>query len=63
MFHDKCIEEWLNRHNTCPLCRYELPTDSREHENERNQRNQSRRQNHNSRRNNRSNNNENCDVF
>ena len=27
MFHDKCIELWLEKHNTCPVCRFELPTD------------------------------------
>ena len=63
MFHDKCIEEWLNRHNTCPLCRYELPTDNREYENERNQRNRNRRQNHNRMRNNGSNSSDSCYVF
>ena len=26
MFHDKCIRIWLEKHNTCPVCRFELPT-------------------------------------
>lgn len=27
IFHSHCIDTWLNRHCTCPICRYELPTD------------------------------------
>eukprot|EP00741_Cyanophora_paradoxa_P002226 tig00000571_g2158.t1 len=26
VFHDDCLIQWLERHNTCPLCRHELPT-------------------------------------
>lgn len=26
MFHDLCVLQWLTKHNTCPLCRHELPT-------------------------------------
>ena len=25
-FHMKCIRRWLNRGNSCPLCRFQLPT-------------------------------------
>lgn len=26
-FHYKCSLEWLERHNTCPLCRHQLPSE------------------------------------
>jgi hypothetical protein len=27
MYHYDCISDWLGRNCTCPVCRYELPTD------------------------------------
>lgn len=32
MFHKKCIMPWLKKHNTCPICRFELPLDDQEEE-------------------------------
>jgi DNA-directed RNA polymerase subunit RPC12/RpoP len=32
IFHKKCLKEWLERHNTCPMCRHELLTDDPEYE-------------------------------
>ena len=31
-FHDNCIMPWLNKRNSCPVCRYELPTDDKDFE-------------------------------
>ncbi|KAK1428103.1 hypothetical protein QVD17_16931 [Tagetes erecta] len=30
VYHPSCIVPWLNARNTCPLCRYELPTDDKD---------------------------------
>ncbi|XP_052172488.1 uncharacterized protein LOC127788358 [Diospyros lotus] len=45
LYHPACILPWLQARNTCPLCRYELPTDNQDVE-ERRRNTSSRRLEH-----------------
>ena len=39
-FHEDCLMPWLNQHDSCPICRYELKTDDPDYEKMKLQRNQ-----------------------
>ena len=39
-FHEECIMPWLNQHDSCPICRFELKTDDDDYEKMKLQRNE-----------------------
>ena len=32
LYNKECISQWLNEHNQCPVCRFELKTDDLQYE-------------------------------
>lgn len=38
LFHEECVKDWLKKSNECPVCRFEMPSDDKEHERGRSER-------------------------
>ena len=38
-FHEECLMPWLDQHDSCPICRFELKTDDDDYEKMKLQRN------------------------
>ncbi|MCQ2818912.1 MAG: hypothetical protein MJ252_16730 [archaeon] len=45
-FHKECILPWFTEHNSCPICRFELPTDDEDYERLKKERMQQGNENH-----------------
>lgn len=43
LYHRSCVVDWLNRHCTCPCCRFEVESDDAEYEKERRKRMKTRK--------------------
>ena len=43
MYHGDRIVPWLGLRNLCPVCKFELPTDEKEYEDEKKNKNKSKR--------------------